>query len=497
MRGAGLGEPSPLDTPPGLPQKEKRPHFALDERMSLLSDSEASDTKDWRTSDEDSPVGRMTDRVFDFCRSPHRFLLDLALNENPVARFRINDEPFAVVSSPELVHAVATGSLEDFEKGPLYDILRMTFGESVFTADGQVWRDQQAILAPHFSRSRIDSLSGLISDLIDRQLARWEQLPNGTAIDMLAETKQLAFDVVRTGLLGIRNPALSAAMREAMDQIDRIDGIRLFYLSRRIPDIGQAVLKTALFDRLDAVLYAIVEEKLEDSDGSDDLIGALIRNPTFGDLTPDRQRKIVRDLIASMMTAGYVSTGEAMFWALHLLSLHPEIQTSARTEVRGNLAKLGGDDNGSGRGDRSAHRSLPYLAAVLNESLRLYPPAWFIGRTARRNLELGATHVSAGTRLVCSPFVLHRLPSFWPDPEAFRPERFLLGGGPVPRAYMPYGVGSRACLGRALAAMEMPELIGAILARFEVQPVSRKRVSLAAAFSTRPREQVLIRLLRA
>ena len=88
--------------------------------MSLPSGNEAVDTRDSHASDEDFPDGRVSDRVFDFCRSPHRFLLDLALDQSPIARFRINDEPFAVVSSPEFVHAVMAGSLEDFEKGPLY-----------------------------------------------------------------------------------------------------------------------------------------------------------------------------------------------------------------------------------------------------------------------------------------------------------------------------------------------------------------------------------------
>lgn len=464
--------------------------------MSPLSGSEAVGPKGLRASDENPPPGRASDRVFDFCRSPHRFLLDLALAEGPIARFRINDEPFAVVSSPDLVHAVMAGSLEDFEKGPLYDIPRTTFGESVFTADGQVWRDQQAIVAPYFSRSRIGRLAGLIDDLTDRQLARWERLPDGTAIDMMAETKQLAFDVVRTGLLGISNPALAAELRVALDRIDRLEGIRLFYLSRRFPGMGETIQKTALFDRLDRVLYTIADERLESPAQSDDLVGALIRAPAFGALPRDRQRKTVRDLIASMMTAGYVSTGEAMFWTLHLLSLHPEIQARARAEIRSTLAAVNAGDRDPGQAGRSAHGALPYLAAVLNESLRLYPPAWFIGRTARRDLALGTEHIPAGTRLVCSPFVLHRLSSLWPDPEVFQPERFLSGGAVVPRSYMPYGAGSRVCLGRSLAAMEMPALIGTILARFEVQPVSLEPVSLAAAFTTHPRERVLIRLRR-
>jgi len=186
------------------------------------------------------------------------------------------------------------------------------------------------------------------------------------------------------------------------------------------------------------------------------------------------------------LTAGFVSTGESMFWTLYLLARHPEVQARVQAEVR----------TGGEAGNDSAGRSLPYLTAVLNESLRLYPPAWFIGRVTRRDVRFGTAEISAGTRLICSPFVLHRMPALWPDPEAFRPERFLPGAAIVPRSFIPFSAGRRGCIGRSIAMMELSALVGAVLSRFDVRIASMQPAELAAAFTMHPRERVLFRLQR-
>jgi cytochrome P450 len=454
--------------------------------MEILGRDDAIEASELRAPEDLSPAAEAPDRAFEFCRSPQRFLMELALAEGPVAKFRIGAESFAVLSSPEAIHAVLTGSMEDFEKGPLYDLARTAFGDGLFTADGQDWVDQQIDLAPLFTRRRISRLAGMAAELIDQRLERWENLPDGDTIDMLAATKRLAFDVVRTGVLGISNPILSDALFDALDRIASVESVRLHYLAKRIPSIAGPFLRTPLFDRLDAVLYAIVDEELAGAGASDDLIGVTIRSPRFRGLTLEKQRKFLRDQIASMLTAGFVSTGESMFWALHLLARHPEVQVRVRAEV-------------GSRGESShgpADRPLPYLTAVLNESLRLYPPAWFIGRVARRPLRLATVEIPAGTRLICSPYILHRMPAVWPDPEAFRPERFLPGAAVVPRSFMPFSVGARGCIGRSIAMMEMSALVGAILSRFDVRIESTQPAELAAAFTMHPRERVLFRLRR-
>jgi cytochrome P450 len=130
--------------------------------MKLFGVSDAVAASILRVSDEPS---RADDQVFAFCRSPQRFLLDLALRENPIATFKINGEPFASLSSPELIHAVLTGSMEEFGKGLPYDLLGPVFGEGLFNIDGQAWIDRHDDVLPFFSRRRIGPLAGTVVSL--------------------------------------------------------------------------------------------------------------------------------------------------------------------------------------------------------------------------------------------------------------------------------------------------------------------------------------------
>jgi len=456
--------------------------------MSLLGESKAIGAPGFLQG------ARADERVFEFCRSPQRFLLDLALAENPVATFIINGELHALLSSPELIHAVLTGAMEDFEKGVLYDFLETTFGESVYNADGQAWIDRQADFASFFSRQRVGSLAGTIDDFVHRQLDHWENLPNADTIDMLTATKRLAFDVVRVGVLGISNPILSDELFDVLIRIGRIETVRLHHLSKRIPGISGPFERSLLFDRLDQVIYAIVDERLACRDCRDDLIGVSLESRTVLALTSQSRRKYLRDLIASLLIAGSVSTGESMFWVLYLLARHPQVQARAQAEIRSSTSATDACGGNSGSSDRSSTAPRPYLTAVLNESLRLYPPSWYIGRTARKTMRFEDVDIPAGTRVICSPFVLHRMPALWPNPEEFQPERFLPGAVFPRKAFIPFSIGARACIGRSLGMIEMSALLDAILSRFDVQIVSPHAVSLVAGFSMLPRERALFRL---
>jgi len=434
-------------------------------------------------SDDAEPL---EDSVFDFCRSPQQFLLERALAGGPVARFRINDEPFAVLSDPNGIHAVLNGSLEDFDKGSLVDIPRRVFGESVFTLDGPEWTAHRAVLAPLFSRQRIRRLAPAVEGLVARQIEKWDRLSGGDGIDMLTVTKRLAFDVVGSGLLGISDPVLADELFDVLVRIDRTEWVRLSYLAKRMPGLGGRFGPSPRFDRVDRLMYAIADQRVGSAAQADDLIGAALASPMVSALSADKKRTFVRDLVASMLTAGYISTGESLFWTLYLLARHPAAQARVRTEIQ-TVQTAAGPTFGAPQ---------PFLAAAYNESLRLYPAAWFVGRIPRRPIRLGNEEIAAGTRLFSSPWVLHRMPALWPEPGEFRPERFLPGAVVAPRAFIPFGAGMRACLGRSLAMMEMSALLSAILSRFDVRLVSGKPVSLAGTFSMQPRERVLFEVRR-
>jgi cytochrome P450 len=418
------------------------------------------------------PVEQLPDRALEFCRSPQHFLLNLARAEGPIARFRLTDESFAVLSEPATVCSVLNGSQDDYEKGELYQILRGAFGESVFSMD-EGWSEMRAVLVPLFSRQRMLALSPIVTELVEQQIERWVQLPAGQPIDLLIASKRLAFDVVSRGLLGVPPGPVSDELFEVLSRMERTESVRSYYLAKRVPGITAAFQGTPLLGAIDRVAYAIAEGRMSNPGSTDDLIGAAMASSYFAELPPAQRLKFVRDLVISMLAAGYISSGEGIFWTFYLLALHPDAQSIVRRDVGAQTR----------------------VTAAYQEALRLYPPAWFLGRVARKAVRLGSEEFAAGTRLVCSPFVVHRMSMTWPDPDAFRPARFEPGAAVAPKTYIPFGSGARGCLGRILAGMEATALITATVARFDLELVSSAPISLTAAYSMQPRDRVLFRLV--
>jgi cytochrome P450 len=420
---------------------------------------------------------KLPDSVFEFCRAPHSFLLNLALTQGPNARFQLNNETFAVLGDPNAIHAVFNGSVEDFEKGELYDIIEAGFGQSVFTVDGPQWTEFHEVLTPLFSRSRIDAMAPVVRSVVERHIEQWTRLiETGKPIELLTSTKRLAFDVVAVGLIGIENETARDRLFAVLHRADRIEAVRLKYLGKRVPAIRSHFRRNPLAEEIDRVALAIAHERIEGasrtSEPKGDLIGGALSSPLFLGVSEERKPRLVRDLVSSMLTAGYVTTGESLFWSLCLLARTPAAQERAQREIGAS--------------------SSAWVSAVISESLRLYPPAWFLGRIARRPVELGGMRFDAGTRLICSPYVLHRMPTLWPAPDEFRPERFLPGTAIVPRSYIPFGTGMRGCIGRALAMMELSTLVPAVVSRFRLRLADENPVTLAGTFSMQPREAVHI-----
>ncbi len=280
-------------------------------------------------------VGRgLPDSLFDFCRAPQQFALDLAREQGPVAWFRLTQELFAVLSDPNSVYAVLNGNPDDFEKGDLYELVRAVFGESIFTSDGRRWADLHAVIAPLFSRQRIRMLAGPVAALSAGVADGWGELAGESAIDLLQGTKRLAFDVVRT-LLGLAGGREADDLFAVLDRGDRMESVRLRYLGKRVPEIRGPFRRSRLNDVVDGAAHAMAEQRLAQSGGTDDLLGAAMASPLYTGLPEPGQRAFVRDFVASMLAAGYVSTGESLFWAFYLLATHPEVQARTREEIAG------------------------------------------------------------------------------------------------------------------------------------------------------------------
>lgn len=446
-----------------------------------------------------SDAAPLADSLMPFCQAPQQFLLQLAQGGAPLARFRLHDEQFVLVCDPDAVYAVLNGSFDDYGKGDLYDIPRSTMGEGLITWEGEDWRDPHAMLAPLFARRRLRELEPLIVGCVQQQLAAWAQ-HGDSPIDLFPACKRFAFDVVSRGLLGITDDAVASALFATVSELDRIEALRVHYLARRFGvaatgngGFAQSALGRAC-DRLDQLAFAIVEQRLAQALQSDDLLGAAISSTLVASLMPHEQRQFLRNLIVTMLIAGYATTGESVFWTLYLLARHPEVQQRTHAALQAHsLTPTQHTEHVAAPHTAAVRFDMPaQLSAVINESQRLYPPVWFMGRITRRPVQLCGVGIDADTRLLCSPLVLQRQPQLWPDASCFRPERFLPGAAAsvVPRAFIPFGTGLRACIGRGLAMMELAALVGSAVQRFEFGLVSQREPVLTAAFSLQPREPV-------
>jgi cytochrome P450 len=228
------------------------------------------------------------------------------------------------------------------------------------------------------------------------------------------------------------------------------------------------------------VVDDIIEQRRRSPDGSDDLLTMLIetRDEETGEAMDDKQ---LRDEVMTLLLAGHETTSTALSWTLYLLSQHPDVRERLEVEVDAVL------------GDRKpAFEDLPklsYANKVLQESLRLYPPAWGLARWCHEADEVGGYYVAPNTSVTLSPFLTHRHPDFWPEPERFDPERFApeQEKGRPRFAYIPFGGGPRLCIGNQFAMTEAMLILATIVQRYRLELVPGHQVSIDPQITLRPK----------
>ncbi|MDQ3744007.1 MAG: cytochrome P450, partial [Acidobacteriota bacterium] len=236
------------------------------------------------------------------------------------------------------------------------------------------------------------------------------------------------------------------------------------------------------------VIYQIIAEHRRRPDANpDDLLSMLMlaRDEETGAQMSDRQ---LRDEAATILTAGHETTAVALSWTWYLLSRHEEVERKLRAELSAVLA-----------GRTPTFEDLPrleYTLMVVEEALRLYPPAWVVGRRAIKDDEVGGWRVEAGSEVILSPYVTQRHPDFWDDPESFRPERFLPDGlAARPRfAYFPFGGGSRVCIGSNFALMEAQLVLATVAQKYRLRLLPGHAVEPEASFTLHPRKGIMMSL---
>ena len=424
-------------------------------------------------------------------RDPLRTLISAREEYGDVVRFRSGIWNAYFVAHPDGVKRVLQDNADNYTKGFVFDYLKTVLGRGLLTDEGDSWREQRRLVQPAFQHQRLGEMTEAINASIQRLLAGWRAGPAVRQIDLAQEMTALALDVVTNAVIGSPfasdNSAVGQAVQVAQEQINwRI--MRLLTWSDRIPTPRNRRFKQATATLNEAV-HALVDQRRREIAARKD---SGSRGPERSDLltlllealdveSSEHMTELqLRDEIMTILLAGHETTANGLIWAWHFVAENPEVADRLMSEVDRVLC---------GRQPCLADiSSLKYARMVFHEALRLRPPVWALFRCPLSDDVLGGYRVPAFTTIILSPYVTHRHPEFWEDPERFDPERFLPErlARRARYAFFPFGGGPRMCLGSEFATMEGIMALASIAQEFELEPLPAHAVALEPLITLRP-----------
>ncbi|MET0790498.1 MAG: cytochrome P450, partial [Polyangiaceae bacterium] len=379
-----------------------------------------------------------------------------------------------VIFDPELIETVLIGNHAAFSKDAFVRDLGQVLGEGLLNSEGEAWRRQRKLAAPSFQRTEIANYAEQMVECTERFL---RDLKEDEPFDVHAGFMHLTLDILVRTLFGTqisRVREVEAALDSVMAEYSPLRMALRVALPPWVSSRSRRRI-ARLRSALDSVLLELIAERKADQRAGSDLLSRLL---AAGDAQGGLSDAQLRDETMTLFLAGHETTALTLTYTLRLLALHPAIAERTQREVRQVL-----DGRTATLSDLPA---LPFTRAVLNESLRLFPPAWGMTREAIGDCELGEFACPAGTQVIVVPWVMHRDQRFFERPELFHPERWLTPPE-LPRCvYMPFGAGPRVCIGNHFALTEALLVLASCLAHGEFRLCQGPLLKLSPAITLRP-----------
>ena len=421
-------------------------------------------------------------------RNAVQFFSRLQAEYGDVVGIRLGPFPVFLVSHPDGVRHVISANDRNYGRGRFYENFKLFFGRGLLTTDGEEWKSHRRVTQPAFLRQVIASSGPHVVAATEDMLFRWRVSARaGDPVDALHESMQLTLGSLSRTLFGIDVSPNSEPVQAALDF-----GLGAMYNSGSPTDALPSWVPTPRnrgIARHRRVLRAMVDRIIaehREQEATVDLVALLER--AAADDPGAWSAQDLQDEVSTIFLAGQETTAMALCWLLYLVGGHPEVRERLRAEV-----DAVPDDDLAAAGEEGR---LPYTRAVIDETLRLYPPVWLYPRDAIGDDEIGGYRVPAGSSVIVSPWVTHRRPDLWDRPEEFRPERFLGAERRHRFAYFPFGGGPRQCIGSHMALQELQIMLAMIVREFhwELQGPSTLEVG-ARMISLRPVQGMTIRVV--
>jgi len=393
------------------------------------------------------------------------------------------------INHPDHIRDLLVNSAQKFEKSPAIKAMKPVLGEGLLTSEHEFHLRQRRLAQPAFHRERIAAYGAVMAEYAAKWPARWR---NGAAVDLHAEMMGLTLDIVGKTLFDYNLSVDSGRIASSLETFLGLFRFMMMPFARqveRLPLPRMIRLRRAR-ERVDEIVYRIIRERRAEGRDHGDLLSMLLAAQDVegdGGSMTDQQ---LRDESITLILAGHETTANALTWAFYLLARHPQVEAKLHAELD---AVLGG------RLPAAADLpALPYTEMVMAETLRLYPPAYAVGRWALEDHAFGPYLIPKHSVVLCSQWVMHHDARFYPEPERFDPERWR----PEPRAarpkyaYFPFGGGNRICIGEGFAWMEATMILAVLAQQWRMKVAPDYRADLWPVITLRPRHGLPVTLER-
>jgi cytochrome P450 len=411
--------------------------------------------------------------------------------EEDIVQGRFFGRSSFILNTPDAIRHVLVDNYENYTRTPVgIRVLRPLVGEGLLIAEGRAWKHQRRTLAPAFTPRAVTPLVPHMIAATDETIAKL-QGSCGVPVDLREAMQRMTLEIAGRTMFSFEMGRHGAALRDFV--VEYGEGLaQPRFLDLLLPagwpspqDFARARFRKR-WTRFVAMLMAErrAAGKNEGAPPRDlfDLMGAA-RDPESGEAFTDEQ---LGDQVATMILAGHETTATALFWSLYLLALDPATQEKLAAEVKG--AAVDGD---------LAIERLKFTRAVVDETMRLYPPAFLIARSAATADTIAGLPVRKNDLVLIAPWLLHRHEKLWNEPNAFIPSRFMPGAPPPDRfAYLPFGVGARVCIGAHFALVEATLALAKLIGAFRVELLDKEPVMPVGIVTTQPDRSPMFRIAR-
>ncbi|QDO98362.1 cytochrome P450 [Ferrovibrio terrae] len=402
--------------------------------------------------------------------------------ERDIIIYRLGFKPMILANHPDLIRHVMLDNAANYERDPVGKrLLEPGLGKGLLTSEGAEWKRQRRMMAPIFQPRRLAGFAAIMTDYSERLARKLAALPPTCHVDMAEQMMLLTLDVIARTMFGSDDGTDVSAVGEAMDRYQatvRPNIPDLIGLPRWVPRPAAAEGQRALAE-MDAIINGLIQRRRERAELGNDLLGLLLaaRDDETGAALDDRE---VRDQMATFFLAGHETTATTLAWTWYLLSHAPQVEAKLHAEL---------DTVLGGRAATNAdYDKLIYTRMVLEEAMRLYPPAHTTARQAMAEDRFGDIAIPPGTMVIISPYIMHRHRLYWQNPDAFDPENFAPEKAAQRRryTYLPFGAGPRICIGQGFAMIEAVLILATLAQKLRARLVPGAKVAPVAKITLRP-----------